>query len=84
MMNKWILLFASKLYIYSNKKLPVGKVINENLCASTKNLFYKANQLKKSNRWNSIWTYNGTIKLKRNDQSQTITIHNKNDLSKIN
>ena len=70
---------------FSNIGLDTAKVyINENLCASTKSLFYKANQLKKSNNWKSIWTYNGNIKLIKNDQSQIITISNENDLSQIN
>ena len=70
---------------FSNIGLDTAKVyINENLCASTKSLFYKANQLKKSSNWKSIWTYNGNINLIKNDQSQILTIINENYLSQIN
>ena len=58
--------------------------INENLCQATKYLFFKANQLRKQHAWKSIWTYNGVIKLKRNENSSIVSIKNENDLSKIN
>ena len=57
--------------------------INENLTAYTKSLFYQANLLKKQYEWKYIWTRNGIIKLRQNDDFPIITVKEVNDLKKI-
>ena len=57
--------------------------LNENLCPASRRLFYQANMQKKIARWRFIWTQNGKIKLKKDVDSQIITIEEEKDLEKI-
>ena len=69
---------------FSNIGIDASRVyINENLTPITKALFYQSNLLKKENNWRSIWTINGVIKMKRNEDSPIITIRDSSDLKKI-
>ena len=57
--------------------------INENLTSFTKDLFYKANKLKREHGWKYIWTINGNIKLRQNEGCSVISVKDTNDLKKI-
>ena len=57
--------------------------INENLTPATRSLFYHANVLKKTNNWKYIWTQNGHIKMRKNDNTPILYIKNESDLNKI-
>jgi len=57
--------------------------INENLSPPTKTLFYEANKLKKELNWKYIWTKNGSIYLRKEDNTQIYNIKSKEDLNLI-
>ena len=57
--------------------------INENLNPQTKSLFFEANKLKKEHQWKYIWTKNGTIFTKKDDNTQTFIIRTGKDLQNI-
>ena len=57
--------------------------INENLCKESKDLFRKANVLKKEKNYRFIWTSYGRILLRKNENEQTVCIKCTNDLSLI-
>ena len=57
--------------------------LNENLCQASRQLFYKANMQKKKFKWKFIWTNNGSIKMKKDHDSQIITIDDEESLKKV-
>lgn len=57
--------------------------INENLTPFSRQLFYRANTLKKSNGWKYIWTRNGSIKMRKDDNTPVLNIEDMQDLEKI-
>ena len=59
------------------------KYINENLTSFSRQLFYRANILKKANGWKYIWTRDGVIKLRKDDNASILNIHDTPDLEKI-
>ena len=58
--------------------------INENLCPETRKLFFEANSIKKKKGYKRIWTQGGLIKLRKDFDTQVITIYDDNDLKIIN
>ena len=85
---------AMRNTVYKNKKalkgvtakdLDLGQAtnriyINENLNYETKSLMREANQFKKDNGWNYIWTNFGIIYVRENDKSKSYAITSKKDL----
>ncbi|XP_077984614.1 uncharacterized protein LOC144439215 [Glandiceps talaboti] len=57
--------------------------INENLSPANKQLFYKANEKKKSLQWKFIWTMNGNILVRKNEESRAIRITSVNDIERL-
>ena len=43
--------------------------LNESLCPAYRDLFYKCNELRKQEKIKSVWTYNGMVKIRLNDDS---------------
>ena len=81
-----------KLACYMNRKKLAGQnfkeigidaekiFINENLCFSTRQLFYLTNIQRKKLGWERIWTQEGIIKVKKTRESPILTINDDNDL----
>ena len=57
--------------------------ISESLTAQRKSPFGKVNRIKKKLQWKYIWTNNGRIYLKANDNSKTFTFDSMEDLQKF-
>ena len=57
--------------------------INENLTTKIKQLFGKANWLRKEKAYKYIWTNGGTIYVRKNEKSQPLKISKEDDLLKI-
>ena len=57
--------------------------ISESLTAQRKSLFGKVNRIKKKLQWKYIWTNNGRIYLKANDNSKTFTFDSMEKLQKF-
>ena len=86
---------ATRMHIIMNKKKLLGHnfhdinidtervYINENLIPNTKALFYKTNIERKQRNYKFIWTRNGAIKVRKDDNSTILTIKNLNDLNKL-
>ena len=80
--------------LYSKSKLktldkseinfPTDKAIyiNESLCPEYRRLFGKLNELKKQKKVQGVWTFNGSIRLRLNDDSVKTILH-KNDIEKL-
>lgn len=58
--------------------------LNENLCYEKKRLFNEALRKKRELEWKFIWTVNGNIKMKKDENSKIIEIRFDRDLDKIN
>ena len=56
--------------------------INESLCPEYRRLFGKLNELKKQKKVQGVWTFNGSIRLRLNDDSVKTILH-KNDIEKL-
>ena len=74
--------------IYSNrknlKKLDGSPIyINENLSFVTKQLLFKTNKIRKEKEYKHLWTKNGSILIRKNDNSKVIAINSCSDLDKI-
>lgn len=54
--------------------------INENLNPMNKELFWKARNAKKELNFKHLWTYKGTIYMKKNDESQAVKISTEADI----
>ena len=68
----------SKLKSIDKKKIgfEAGAIfINESLCPSYRRLFWKCNELYKEKKLLGVWTYNGTVKIKLNDESVKPILH---------
>ncbi|XP_077977428.1 uncharacterized protein LOC144432989 [Glandiceps talaboti] len=57
--------------------------INESLTPSNRQLFNKVNEKKKALRWNYIWTYNGTIYVRRCQGDPAIKISSVQDINRM-
>ena len=57
--------------------------INEHLSAQTKSLFWLTNKTRKEQNWKFIWTNNGTIYARKNENSEVKIIKSKVDLELI-
>ena len=57
--------------------------INENLTHERKRLFWKAKQLAKSEGFRFFWTHNGTVLVRKSEESDILAIKSDNDLSLI-
>ena len=57
--------------------------INENLTPKIKQLFGKANHLRKERGYKFIWTNNGMIYVRKNEKAQSLQITNEENLQKI-
>ena len=57
--------------------------INESLCVFNRNLWYKAKILWKKKLIFGFWTTNGTVKIKRSETSNTVTISHIEDLKTL-
>ena len=57
--------------------------ISESLTAQRKSPFGKVNRIKKKLQWKYIWTNNGRIYLKANDNSKTFTFDSMEDVQKF-
>ena len=86
---------AKRMQILKNKKKLAGHnfnsigvnakrvFINENLTAYSKALFYQANSIRKENGWKFIWTINGNINLRKDEEARVTYIRCEEDLKKI-
>ena len=86
---------CKRISVFANKKRLAGKnfaeigidatkvYINENLTPTTRSMFYHANILKKKHGWKYIWTFNGNIKMRKEDNYPTLFIKDNSDLDKI-
>ena len=71
-------------YNFNNIGIEAERIyLNENLCANTRQLLYKARLFKNENDWKFVWTNNGQIKMKKSINSPTIIIEDEIDLTKI-
>ena len=57
--------------------------VNENLTPTRKQLFWKTKQEVKNNSWKYIWTHNGNIFVKKDDNANITEIKNELDLNLI-
>jgi len=57
--------------------------INENLTSRKKHLLAQANQKRKDLHWKYLWTNNGRIHLRKNENDAVITIQTEDDLYRI-
>ena len=57
--------------------------INENLTQERKRLLWLTKQTAKNLNYTYIWTMNGKIYVRKNEDSSSFIIHNENDLSKL-
>ena len=77
-------IYQNKKHIRSQVQNGNGIFINENLCRETKGLFRQANFLKKEKNWKFIWTSNGRILMRKDENSRVMFIRNYNSLNLIN
>ncbi|XP_077990997.1 uncharacterized protein LOC144453647 [Glandiceps talaboti] len=56
--------------------------INENLCPAARQLQGKVNNARKKSGYRYLWTHNGRIYIKRDQQARSITISNEADIAK--
>jgi len=79
-------------YIYSSRKKlksaefdhpRIEVFVNENLTSRKKHLLAQANQKRKDLHWKYLWTNNGRINLRKNENDAVITIQTENDLHRI-
>ena len=54
--------------------------INENLTYRNQRIFSKANQFKKENKWKYIWTKNGIVHLRKNEETTSFQVRNEQDI----
>ena len=57
--------------------------VNENLTPTRKHLFWKTKQEVKNNSWKYIWTHNGNVFVKKDDNASITAIKNELDLNLI-
>ena len=57
--------------------------VNENLTPTRKQLFWKTKQEVKNNSWKYIWTHNGNVFVKKDDNASITAIKNELDLNLI-
>ena len=57
--------------------------INENLTPTRKQLFWKTKQEVENNSWKYIWTHNGNVFVKKDDNASITAIKNELDLNLI-
>ena len=57
--------------------------VNENLTPTRKQLFWKTKQEVKNNSWKYIWTHNGNVFVKKDDNATITAIKNELDLNLI-
>ena len=57
--------------------------VNENLTPTRKQLFWKTKQEVKNNSWKYIWTHNGNVLVKKDDNATITAIKNELDLNLI-
>ena len=57
--------------------------VNENLIPTRKQLFWKTKQQVKNNSWKYIWTHNGNVFVKKDDNASITAIKNELDLNLI-
>lgn len=57
--------------------------INENLCDNTKAILREANSLRKLRGWKYLWTNNGVVLLRKNEEGKVVSIKCKADLALI-
>ena len=57
--------------------------VNENLTPTRKQLFWKTKQEVKNNSWKYIWTHNGSVFVKKDDNASITAIKNELDLNLI-
>jgi len=57
--------------------------INENCISRKKHLLAQANQKRKDLHWKYLWTNNGRIHLRKNENDAIITIQTEDDLHRI-
>ena len=57
--------------------------VNENLTPTRKQLFWKTKQEVKNNSWKYIWTHNGNVFVKKDDNASITEIKNELDLNLI-
>jgi len=57
--------------------------INENLTSRKKHLLAQANQKRKDLHWMYLWTNNGRMHLRKNENGAVITIQTEDDLHRI-
>lgn len=69
--------------IYPNRDNTEPIYINEHLTPTRKEILRKVIEVKKQKKAKYVWTVNGIIFYKRNDNSDTIKLTQKKDLSKI-
>ena len=73
-----------KLKNVDSGKPPTERVfINENLTKRNKHLLYFVNDKRKKFGWKYIWTNNGRIHLRQNNDSKAIAIRSEKDLEQI-
>ena len=57
--------------------------INENLTYRNQRIFSQANQFKKENNWKYIWTKNGIVHLRKNEEATSFQVRNEQDIVSI-
>lgn len=57
--------------------------VNEHLCPTLKRLLGMATKRKYEHGWKSVWSYNGRIYARQNDNCDSIVISDESDLMKI-
>ena len=57
--------------------------VNENLTPTRRQLFWKNKQQVKNNSWKYIWTHNGNVFVKKDDNACITAIKNELDLNLI-
>ena len=68
----------------ATETLPKDKIyINESLTYANRQRFNKCLQFKKLNNWAYIWTQNGATLLKKNSESNIVTIKSDLDLQRL-
>ena len=57
--------------------------INDHLSPKNRELFALASELRRSRQYKYLWTKNGSIHMRKTDNSRIISIKNKNDLATL-
>lgn len=77
-------ILMSKLGLNDNDQDDKFIYINEHLTNPRKKLFYAAKVFKKENGFKYLWTKNGRIYLKKDDDSQTVNVNFYTNLNRLN